>query len=142
MKQNKGITIMSLIVYVIAMTIAIGIIATISTRFYANVNELNVQTQSVGTYTKLNSFITNEINTKNNTPIYPSKGEGDDSYCIFSQTNNQYTFQDNSIYLNNIKICANIESCTFSYNDDNELTITYKTQNGEEYTNTYKIVNY
>ena len=52
------------------------------------------------------------------------------SYIVFS-SGNQYTFMNNSIYKNNIKICKNIQDCDFSYiyNYPNyKITVNFKTE--------------
>lgn len=120
MKSNKGITLTSLIVYVIGMTIMVATIATLTSFFYKNIDveDLNSDTNQ---YTKFTSVLSKEINRKDNS-IIDCKQLKDDvgniivSYIIFS-SGNQFTFNKDSksIYKNNVKICDNVESCDFSY---------------------------
>lgn len=116
MKSNKGITLTSLIVYVIGMTIMVATIATLTSFFYKNIDveDLNSDTNQ---YTKFTSVLSKEINRKDNSIIDCKQLEnGTVSYIIFS-SGNQFTFNKDSksIYKNNVKICDNVEMCDFSY---------------------------
>ena len=144
MKSNKGITMTSLVIYVIAMSIVVATIATLTSYFYNNMDELDSDTNSSIAYTELNTYLSKEINTKENYPIF---GEGTSSdYIIFTKTGNQYTFKNGSIYQNQVKICSNVAVCTFEVGKSDETTgivdvvkVYLKTTGDLEYTNTYKI---
>ena len=56
MKSEKGITITSIIIYIVAMIIIVGIIAVITRYYYGNVNKLSNNTTSMEEITKLNTF--------------------------------------------------------------------------------------
>ena len=119
MNNNKGITLISLMIYVIGMTIILGIIATITSFFYNNVNIEDLNEDTTTQYTKFSSIFLEEINTENNKVIEcKTLVENDEqiNYIIFS-SGNQYTFnsKSKSIYKNKIKICKNIDNCEFSY---------------------------
>ena len=62
MKSEKGITLISLIIYVIALTIVIGIIAVISGYFYKNIATTSENVEPMVEYTKFNSFFSEEVN--------------------------------------------------------------------------------
>ena len=115
MKNNKGITLTSLIIYVIGMTIMVGTIATLTSFFYKNINIGSINNDTTQ-YTKFSSIFSEEINRKDNSVVKCKKLSDGTSYIIFS-SGNQYTFNKNSksIYKNNIKICEDIEECGFSY---------------------------
>lgn len=134
MKNNKGITLTSLIIYVIGMTIVVGIIATLTSFFYKNIDIENINNDTIAEYTKFTSVFTNEINQENNRVIDCKTTENEQkiSYIIFS-SGNQYTFQSSnkSIYKNKIKICENIEDCDFIYNfvdSKYKITVNFKTK--------------
>ena len=146
MKSNKGITLNSLVIYVIAMSIVVATLATLTSYFYNNVDELDTDTNSSIAYTEFNTFFSKEINTKRN---YPILIEGTSDYVVFSKTGNQYTFKNKAIYQNQVKICSNIESCTFEVSKTDEeseiadlVKVYIKTKGELEYTNTYKIQNF
>ena len=46
MKSEKGVSLVSLIIYLIAMTITVGIVARISNYFYRNINILDTSLTS------------------------------------------------------------------------------------------------
>lgn len=126
MKSEKGVTLSSLIIYVIAMVIVVSIVAVITRYFYGNINKLSNNTGNLADITKLNTFITEEINKTGNT-IFECNDKNqspDSNYIIFYNSNDkdeingnngytQYTFKNGSIYLNKIKICNNIQDCKF-----------------------------
>lgn len=149
MKSEKGVTLSSLIIYVIAMVIVVSTIAVITRYFYGNINKLSNSTSSLGEVTKLNSFITEEINKLGNTIYYC---DPDGSFIVFYNPNDrdeqnsnsgytQYTFKNGSIYLDKIKICSRIESCKFTdisddYNYKLKIILTI---DGKERVTTYTL---
>ena len=146
MKSNKGITMASLVIYVIAMSIVVATIATLTSYFYNNMDELDADTNSSIAYTEFNTYFSKEISIKEN---YPLLVEGTSDYIIFSKTGNQYTLKNRTIYQNQVKICSNIEDCTFEIGKTDEtseildlIKVYIKTTGNLEYTNTYKIQNF
>lgn len=134
MKSNKGITMISLITYIIGLTIVIGLIATLTTYFYKNININDVNSDTTQ-YTRFSSIFSEEINNKGNYVIACQPITNEVSYIIFS-SGNQYTFDEKSkaIYKNNIKICDNIDMCDFSYSfidSKYKIKINFKASNIE-----------
>ncbi len=134
--NNKGITLTSLIIYIIGMAIVIGIVSTITSFFYKNINITDINNDTSTQYTKFSSIFSDEINKENNAIIECKTSEINGkkiSYIIFS-SGNQYTFneENNCIYKNKVKICENIDECYFSYifRDSKYLiTVNFKTGN-------------
>lgn len=119
MRDNSGVTLMSVMIYVIGMTIVLGLMATLVSFFYNNVDVNSISNNSSTQYTKFSSVFVEEINRENNYIIdCKSLGENNDelSYIIFS-SGNQYTFmrESGSVYKNNVRICDGVEECDFSY---------------------------
>ena len=133
MSNNKGITMTSLLIYVLGMVIAVSIIATLTSFFYKNVNVGNINNDTTQ-YTKFSIIFSKEIERKNNEIIEcktTGKDENKISYIIFS-SGNQYTFmgKNNAIYKNNVKICQNIDNCDFTYkyvDSKYAITVNFKT---------------
>lgn len=151
MKSEKGITLSSLIIYVIAMVIVVSTIAVITKYFYGNVNKLSNSTTSLGEITKLNTFITEQVNKSQNEIAYCSE---DGSIIVFycpndkDEENNingytQFTFKNSSIYLNKIKICNGIDNCKFeNLSDENIYRFKINlTVDGNERQTTYTLKN-
>lgn len=61
MKSQKGITLISLTIYVIVMALVIGVIAILSTFFYSNMKDINQTVDPITEYTKFNSFFSDEV---------------------------------------------------------------------------------
>ena len=132
MKNNKGITLTSLIVYVIGLTIMVATIATLTSFFYKNIDVGDINSDTTQ-YTKFSSIFSEEINMENNTVIDCKSLANGVSYIVFS-TGNQYTFNENSnsIYKNNVKVCDNVELCDFSYtfvDSKYKIKVGFKTAN-------------
>ena len=63
MKSNKGITMISLITYIIGLTIVIALVATLTSFFYENINIKDINSDTTQ-YTKFSSVFLEEINNK------------------------------------------------------------------------------
>ena len=101
MKNSKGITLISLIVYVVGMTLVVALIATITSFFYKNINVGDINTDNTTQFTKFSSVFSDEINREDNAVIdckTYTENSIKISYIIFS-SGNQYTFkkENNSI---------------------------------------------
>lgn len=60
MRSNRGVTTTSLIIYVIAMLIVIGLIATINSFFYSNVLNLEDSSSNISEINKFNMHFLQE----------------------------------------------------------------------------------
>lgn len=111
MKLQKGITLISLTVYIIVMVIVVAIISVISTYFYTNVNSISNTINPMTEYTKFNSFFSDEVNHSNIKVL-----EWKEDYIVFDN-GVQYTFvgENKGIYRDKVKIANDVESCTFEY---------------------------
>ncbi len=140
MKSQKGVTLISLTIYIIVMSIVIGVIGILSTFFYKNINNATENIDPVTQYTKFNTFFTEEVNHENIKVL-----ECKPNYVVFDN-DVQYTFieANQGIYRNKVKISSKIETCTFEHaikNGKNVITVTLKAVNGTEKTQTYTLKN-
>lgn len=117
MKNQKGLTTTSLIVYVIAMLLAIGIIATITSFFYTNVINLEDSSTNIAEITKFNMYFLQETKNKDNDIVRITNNS------ITFLTGNTFTFEGNSIYLNSSKICENVKNLNFTTEEINNKTV-------------------
>ena len=134
MRNNKGITLISLITYIIGLTIVLALIATLTSFFYKNISAKDINSDTTQ-YTKFSSIFIEETNNKKNSVISCQSMTDGISYIVFS-SGNQYTFDENSksIYKNNFKICNNVEICDFSYtfvDTKYKIKVDFKTSNIE-----------
>lgn len=139
MKSEKGVTLTSLIIYIIAFSIIIGTTATITHYFYNNIDGLTSRTEASKQYTEFNSYFVNEVNKKDNS-ILTEVSSGENNRIVFS-SRNQFKYTDNGIYFNKIKICKDVTSCTFEYDEtNNKITVTMQI-NGKTFKNEYTMQN-
>lgn len=119
MKSEKGITLTSLIIYVIAMVITITIITVVTSYFYKNVDITDNSYDYLKEFTKLETYFSEEANKNRNQilEISPLQNQNSASEVfVMLSSGNQYTFirANNAIYQNNVKIGNNIKNCEFS----------------------------
>lgn len=109
MKSEKGITLISLTIYVIVLAIVIGVMAIISTFFYKNVSDDKFNVNPLTQYTAFNSYFSEEVNHENIKIL-----ECKENYIVFDN-GVQYSYipENKGIYRNKVKIASNIEKCTF-----------------------------
>ena len=129
MKSQKGITLISLTVYIIVMAIVVGVVATVSTYFYSNQNATSSKIEPLTQYTKFNSFFLDEVNHQGIQVI-----ECQENYIAFDN-GVQYTFvpENKGIYRNQIKISKGIQNCTFDYAIENgrkKITVNIQSEEG------------
>lgn len=134
MNSNKGVTTTSLIIYVIAMLLVIGIIASITSFFYTNVINLEDNASEI---TKFNMYFLQETKKDRNEVININTNS------ITFSSGNTFTFQDNSIYFNNSKICENVKNLAFTIekiNNKDVINVLITIGENLEYTKTTKFV--
>ena len=120
MKSEKGITLISLIVYLIGMVIVVAVVTVISGYFYKNTKGLYENIDPISEYTKFNTFFSEEVNHENIKVLECKTDstipEQKESYIVFNN-GVQYTFiqENKGIYRNKVKICREIDNCEFTY---------------------------
>lgn len=126
MKKQKGITLISLIIYIIALVVVMAVITMLTGYFYNNVDIDSEKNYYMMQFTKFNSYFTSEINQKD-VVILEAETSADEclSYIAFSNKNT-YTFSKPNneskgvIYYNEIQICDNVDKCLFTLVEENE----------------------
>ena len=104
MKNNKGITLTALVVYIIVLVIVLGIISAILNQFYQNTGQLLSNTDDVLEFNHFNTFFLKEIKATGN------KVDNISSNYILFTSGNSFSVQNKKIYYNNIEICKGVES--------------------------------
>ena len=124
MKSEKGVTLISLIIYILAMLIVIGILAKVSGTFYKNVDTLDVEGTFQTETNKVKLYILEDI--KERKMIIQDAKDGK-AYLYNESTEEStiyYSPQDGNsygIYRNNVLIAENI-TAEFKLKD-NVLTV-------------------
>lgn len=119
MKSEKGITLISLTIYIITMVVVLATVAVISTYFYTNISETSDTMDPLTEYTKFNRFFSEEVNRSNIKVL-----ECESHYIAFDN-GVQYSFIANNkgIYRNQVKIAKEVTNCTFLYEIKNGKNI-------------------
>ena len=117
MKSEKGITLISVTIYIIVMAIVIGIIAVISGFFYKSIDSVD-ETVPAQEFAEFNRYFSDEVNRSG-----VSINSCGSDYIVFDN-NVEYTFVkgNKGIYRNGVKICRDIENCTFTKGSENGKT--------------------
>ena len=134
MKNARGITLISLTIYVITMAVVVGILATVSTFFYKNVRDVNIDIDPLTQFTTFNTYFSEEINHSNLKVVQCGTTESGQNYIVFSNEV-QYTYvpKNKGIYRNKVKICSNIQNCEFSESIQNgKSVITVEFESGDK----------
>lgn len=131
MKTEKGVTLVSLTIYIIVMTIVIGVISMISTYFFKNTKNVLKDIEPIAEQTRFSSFFTEEVNRSNSKIL-----ACDEHYVVFDNEV-QYTFvpENKGIYRNQVKICRGVENCKFERtikNGKDVIAVTIKMEKSEE----------
>lgn len=115
MSNQKGVTLISLIVYIIVLTVIISILSLVSQMFFTNIKYVTEKGKYVSEFNKFNMYFIKDV--KNNKDVLECK-----SNKIILEDGTIYTYnsEENSIYRNKVKICNNISNCAFSISDTNK----------------------
>lgn len=115
MKSEKGVTLITLTIFIIVLTIVIAVIATVTGFFTSNVRKSISKASLLTEYTRFNSYFSNEVNKDNIKVI-----EYSENYIVFDD-GTQYTYipENRGIYRNKAKIAKGIDNCKFDVSSVN-----------------------
>lgn len=121
MKSQKGVTLISLTIYIIAMTIVIALLTRLTMFFYSNTTDIS-DIDPITEYTTFNSHFSEEVNTPNIKIL-----ECGTDYIVFDN-GSQYTFvsENSGIYRNKAKICKDVVACSFEQGENENGKTTVK----------------
>lgn len=138
MKNEKGITLASLALYIVVMIIVLGIMSSIISTFYSNTEGMNAKVQELVEFNKFNINFLKEIKSYNNSV---DSIANDATYIVFT-SGNSFSFSNNKIYYNNLKIASDVKKVKFEC-IDYETKIIKVTVEFESFSKTieYKIEN-
>lgn len=118
MRSEKGVTLTSLIIYIVVLLVVIATLSVVSTHFYSNTSYITDMGKYIAEFNKFNMYFIEDV--KNNSSLYSIA----DDKIIF-EDGTIYTYSNNSIYRNKVEICNNIYNCVFSkteQTDSNNFT--------------------
>ncbi len=64
MKSNRGITLISLIIYVIVLSVVIGTTSMLIKYFYANTEDTVISSKTANQYSRFVAYITDDVNSR------------------------------------------------------------------------------
>lgn len=140
MKSEKGVTLTSLVIYIIVATIVIGTLSLVSTFFFSNMNLIKDPNDHATEFNKFSMFFIEDAKKNRTADVQKTK--------ITFEDGTVYEYFSGVIYRNDKKIVEKVEDVDFnSYEYTAENTTTTKqiirvkltvagsvnTQNGVEY---------
>lgn len=123
MKFEKGVTLMSLAIYIVLILITIAILATVTANFQSNVKEINQEGIEVAEINKFNMYFVQEVKKQGNDVSYINTEKTEITFA----NSNTYYYDDtkDEIYLQkegetaSVKIASNIKKCEFEERIEN-----------------------
>ena len=146
MKPQNGITLTSLVMYIILIFFVLAILATVTANFKKGIKDVNQKGIDIAEINKFNSYFLQEVKKQDNSITDITQNS------VTFSSNNKYEYDStnkiiNLIELDNtgkvnktIQIAGNIEKCEFSKKIDNGKTIIttkVKAKDVNEITNEY-----
>lgn len=116
MKNNKGVTLLALTIYIIIFVIVIAIMTTITTSFYGNISGIIDSPQYLSEFNSFVMFFAVDIKNYKEATVTNNS--------IVFENGPTYYYQDNIIYRNNEAIAKYIMDCTFTSGQYNVNTTT------------------
>lgn len=120
MKKEKGVTLVSLVVYIVTMSIVISIISSIISNFYKNTTTVQGSIDEIIKFNKFNTYFLKEVKAIDNRIDSVSE-----KYILFS-SGNSFSISNNIIYYNSRQICEGVDSILFE-TIENELELEQRT---------------
>ena len=116
MRNERGITLTSLVVYCVILMIVIGIVSVMTANVQQNMSTIKSLKGYITEVNKLSMYMVDETKNGSNDVV---KISGDGASIEF-KNGNKYIFAVDSIYKvssdnRKIKICDNVEGCKFRY---------------------------
>lgn len=114
MRNEKGITLIALIIYIILMTFVVAGVTAITTSFYGNLNEMDKTSESAVAFSKFNMYFINDIKSEN-----VKIANSGTNYIELSFGNKpavKYSVQNGTLYRDKIKICDKIKDFKIELN--------------------------
>ncbi len=149
-RSNKGITLTSLVIYIIVLMIVIGLFSNLSGYFYKNLNLMTLREKDSEQFLRLTSFISKDTNS-NNIILIKVDTSSSKQYLIFKFKNgdiHQYICSENNLYFLNInsngqvtkkiKLCNRVSGNNIFSLNNNQIDLNI-TINEKNYTSSFNV---
>ena len=120
MKSEKGITLTSLVIYIMVATIVIATMAIVSSFFFSNINLVSDQDKYAVEFNKFNMFFVNDVKNNKTAQVQTHKITFEDGTIY------EYRAEDKSVYRNGTKVAELVQELTFTadtYQVENTSTV-------------------
>ena len=148
-KSNKGVTLISFTIYLIILSIVIGIISMLQGILFHDAEDFTISSNTVDQHTRFLAYITNEINS--GIIDFPNTIVTSSSLKFYTKDGalHQFLFSSGKLYYivkdqessaevkKYITICQNISKCKFARKNEN-LEVSTEI-NGTTYINSFAI---
>ena len=125
MKNEKGITLISLITYLVFLSFAISMLLIMTRNVSVGTSSMYDSAKGVGSFNSFNTYFVQDV--KNSESANVTK-DSNGNIRITLSNGNIYTYVTNekTIYRNSIKISTNITDFEATYNNDSKKNIVIK----------------
>lgn len=156
MKTNKGVTLVSLLIYVAVLLAVVVIIGRITTMFNKNLENVAFENESATAFTNFNACLLTETKKKDNTVVRTGTMTGDSAAgyhfteglsstnctAVEFSTKNQIVYVDNTIFYNKVKVASNVSNFQMTFHkslisSEKDTIDVSMTIGGKTYENTY-----
>lgn len=146
MRSNKGITLTSLIIYIIILNIVIGVTAILTTYLSKGIRETQNLSDSPEKYARFTTYLTNDINSSERSDV---EVEGKNIIISFNGDKfHEYIYKDNKMYYfvltqdkveKKITLLDGVSNAIFTKSEDDSKLHINMTINEKVYINNYSI---
>lgn len=135
MKSNRGVTVTSLVIYIICLTIVISWMGVISNHFYQSINESTIRGNDDEQYSRFLAYLTKDVNSDNLIYVKAENDGGDNIIFKFdNQVEHQYILSDGAIYYINIEnnnekkilLCEDVSSNKAFIYSNNKIDVNFR----------------
>ena len=106
-KSEKGVTLISLIIYVLILVIVVSMLSAVSSVFFNNTEYLTNNAKYISEFNKFNMYFIEDVKKNKSAEVTSNQIKFEDG-TVYT-----YVLNDRGIYRNKVKICENIAYCMF-----------------------------
>ncbi len=132
MKNEKGVTLAALVIYVMIFSITIALLASLSSYIYGNLDKISSEQLSSEEFNKFNTYFVGDVKSSSQASVQSDQSTGNVTINFGSSTKYTYIKNEKAIYKNKEKIARNIVDFKATYatgngSNKNTIDVTIKT---------------
>ena len=120
-KNDRGVTLISLTIYVVLMLAVVAVMAGFKDNIDKTLKTMGEYASVVPEINKMHMYMLDEANIENNKIL---KRNSDGTYVEFT-SGNKYLFSENKVYKNSVRILTDVSNCTFEVGQENNNDVLY-----------------